>query len=181
MWMSRASISLMDWTDQITGPGGFYNNPNPIDLDPQIDGGQVIRQGAGSGKALYVGTKWQASANALYLLPAGFEIAGNFYGRQGYPKPIFLQINTGAFEGTTNVLAQDSDAERLPTLFNLDLRLAKNLKFGRSGITLSVEAFNVFNAGTETNRNTNASSATYNRLEEIQAPRIVRFGARFNF
>ena len=180
-WMSRASISLMDWTDQITGPGGFYNNPNPIDTDPQLDGGQVIRQGAGSGKALYVGAKWQASANALYLLPAGFEVAGNFYGRQGYPKPIFIQVNTGAFEGTTNVLAQDSDAERLPTLYNLDLRLAKNLKFGRTGLTLSAEAFNVFNAGTETNRNTNASSATYNRLEEIQAPRIIRFGARLNF
>jgi hypothetical protein len=180
-WMSRASLSLMDWTDQITGPGGFYNNPNPTDLDPQIDGGQVIRQGAGSGKALYVGAKWQVSANALYLLPAGFEVAGNLFARQGYPMPIFIEVNTGAFEGTTKVLAQGVDAERLPNLYNLDLRLAKNVKFGRTGVTLSVEAFNVMNAGTETNRNTNASSATFLRLEEIQAPRIVRFGARFNF
>ena len=151
-WMSR----VLDLLDGLDGPpqrsrAAFYNNPNPIDLDPQIDGGQVIRQGAGSGKALYVGTKWQASANALYLLPAGFEIAGNFYGRQGYPKPIFIQVNTGAFEGTTNVLAQDSDAERLPEPLQPRPPAGQELQLRpQQDLTLSVEGFNVFNAGTET-------------------------------
>ena len=181
-WMARVAITLQDWTNHLTSPAAFYNNPNPTDLDTQIDGSQVVRQGTGSGKALYIGAKWQAAANAMYQLPAGFELAANFYGRQGYPQPIYIQVNTGAFEGTTNVLAvKDSDDERLPDLYNLDLRLAKNLKFGRNSFTLSVEAFNVFNAGTELNRNVNAGAATFLRLEEIQAPRIVRFGVRFNF
>jgi hypothetical protein len=179
-WMARMAFSYMDWTHNY-GPDSILHNPNPTDLDPQIDGAQVIRQGTGSGKALYVGAKWQVAANAMYLLPAGFEIAGNLYARQGYPKPIYIQVNTGAFEGTTNILAQDIDAERLPDLYNLDLRLAKNLKFGTRNLVLSIEGFNVFNSNTELNRNVNASSATFNRLEEITAPRIVRVGARFSF
>ena len=181
-WMARVAITLQDWTNHFNGPAAFYNNPNPTDLDTQIDGSQVVRQGTGSGKALYIGAKWQAAANAMYQLPAGFELAANFYGRQGYPQPIYIQVNTGAFEGTTNVLAvADSDEKRLPDLYNLDLRLAKNMRLASTNLTLSVEAFNVFNANTDLNRNVNAGAATYNRLEEIQAPRIVRFGVRFNF
>jgi hypothetical protein len=180
-WMARAAFSYMDWTDHLTSRNALYNNPNPIDLDPQTDGGQIIRQGFGSGKALYIGAKWQVSANALYLLPAGFEIAGNLYARQGYPRPIFIQVNTGAFEGTTNILAQDAAAERLPDLYNLDLRLAKNMKLAGTNLVLSLEAFNVFNSDTELNRVVNAGATTYNRLEEISAPRILRVGARFSF
>jgi hypothetical protein len=181
-WMARAGFSYMDWQDKLTGPAGHHPNPNPIDVDPGIDGGQVIRQGFGSGKALYINAKWQFTANALYQLPAGFEIAGNFFSRQGYPQPIYIQASTGAFEGTTNILAVSAaDANRLPTLVDLDLRLAKNFKIGGSTATFSAECFNVFNSNTELNRNVNASAATYNRLEEIMAPRIVRFGLRFNF
>lgn len=181
-WMARAAFSYNDWQDKISGPAGHHPNPNPIDIDAGIDGGQVIRQGFGSGKALYIGAKWQFTANGLYQLPAGFEIAGSIFSRQGYPQPIYLQVSTGAFEGTTNVLAVPAvDASRLPTLFDLDLRLAKNFKVGGSSFTLSAEAFNVFNSNTELNRVVNASSAVFNRLEEVMAPRIVRFGLRLNF
>jgi len=181
-WMARVAITLQDWTNHLTSPAAFYNNPNPTDLDTQIDGSQVVRQGTGSGKALYIGAKWQASANAMYQLPAGFELAANFYAHQGYPQPIYIQVNTGAFEGTTNVLAvSDSDDKRLPNLYNLDLRLAKNVRFASQNLTLSVECFNVFNSNTELNRNVNASAATFLRLEEIEAPRIVRFGVRYSF
>ena len=55
------------------------------------------------------------------------------------------------------------------------------MRLASTNLTLSVEAFNIFNANTDLNRNVNAGAATYNRLEEIQAPRIVRFGVRFNF
>jgi len=181
-WMARASFSYMDWQDKLEGPLGHFPNPNPIDTDPGYDGGQVIRTGTGSGKLLYVNAKWQFSANGLYQLPWDMEVAANVFGRQGYPRPFYLQVNTGAFEGTTNILAISSiEDERLPDLFDMDLRLAKNLKLGGTRLTLSVECFNMFNSNTEINRVVNASSSVYNRLEEIMAPRIVRFGARFGF
>lgn len=181
-WMGRAAFSWMDWTEHFTGPGGRFANPTATDTDPGIDGGQVVRLGTGSGKTIYFNAKWQITANAMYQLPAGFEIAANLYGRQGYPRPLYIQINTGAFEGTTNVLAvPEVDAVRLPNLWDVDLRLAKNFKIGGSNATLSVDAFNIFNAGTELNRNVNAGAATFNRLEEILAPRIVRLGIRYTF
>ena len=104
-WMGRIAFSYMDWQDKLESPLGHFPNPNPIDLDPGLDGGQVIRQGFGSGKALYINAKWQLAANALYQLPWNMEIATNIFTRQGYPQPFYIQVNTGAFEGTTNVLA----------------------------------------------------------------------------
>ena len=40
---------------------------------------------AGSGKNYYTNARWQVNVNGLYQLPAGFEIAANLFGRQGYP------------------------------------------------------------------------------------------------
>ncbi len=181
-WMARGAFSWMDWTDHLKSANGHHPNPNPTDLDPALDGGQVIRQGFGSGKAIYINAKWQFSGNLLYQLPGGFEIATSVYARQGYPRPIFIQAATGAFEGTVNVLAVPAvDANRLPTLFDIDLRLAKNVKIGGSSLTLSAEAFNLLNSNTELNRVSNAGSAVFNRLEEVMAPRIVRVGVRYGF
>ena len=41
--------------------------------------------------------------------------------------------------------------------------------------------FNVLNSNTDLKRIGDASSDTFGRLDEILAPRIVRFGARFSF
>ena len=75
------------------------------------------------------------------------------------------------------------DDNRFPDLWNVDLRLAKNFKFGggRTNVTLSAEMFNVLNSNTELKRIGDAGSATYGRLDEILAPRIVRFGAQLAF
>ena len=58
---------------------------------------------------------------------------------------------------------------------------AKSFKAGNSRVTLSAEAFNLFNAATELKRINDFSSSAYRRLDEILAPRIIRFGARVAF
>ena len=73
------------------------------------------------------------------------------------------------------------DGNRFSDLWNVDLRLAKNFKFGGRSNLLSAEMFNVFNSGTELKRIADASSNSWNRLDEILAPRIVRFGAKLSF
>ena len=56
-------------------------------------------------------------------------MAGNFFARQGYPRAIYIQVNTATFESTTNVLAvPEADGERLADLYDLDLSPAKSLK-----------------------------------------------------
>jgi hypothetical protein len=142
----------------------------------------MLRSG-GSGKVYYTNAKWQLNINGLYQLPAGFEIAANLFGRQGYPRPFYLRLDTGALDGIINVLAVSKvDQTRLPNLWNLDLRLAKNFKAGGLNVIGSVECFNALNGNTELWRVVDASSATaFNRLDEILSPRIVRFGLRLTF
>jgi hypothetical protein len=179
-WMARAAVSYNDWTESVGANAVF--NPTHHDLDPQFDGGQVVLFSAGSGKNYYANAKWQINLNALYQLPAGFEIAGNLFGRQGYPQPVYLQLDTGALDGTLNVLAvSETDQVRLPSLWNLDLRLAKNFKMGGANLMVGAEVFNALNSNTDLYRNPAASSTAFNRLDEILAPRIVRLGARMTF
>jgi hypothetical protein len=120
--------------------------------------------------------------NGMYQMPGGFEVAANLFGRQGYPKPVYLQADTGALDGLLNVLAvSTTDQIRLKSLWDLDVRLAKTMRFGGASVTLAGEIFNALNANTELYRNPSATSTSFNRLDEILAPRIARLSARFTF
>ena len=180
-WMARAAFSYNDWKEYF-GPNAIQD-PTQTALDPQIDGGQVVAYGAASGKFYYVNAKWQANLNALYELPAGFEIAGNLFGRQGYPKPYTINTDTGGLIGFQAVLVEGPiDQFRYPNVWDLDLRLAKNLGFGgHRRLTIAAEVFNAFNANTEMFRTTEVTSNSLNQLNEILAPRIARISARFSF
>ncbi|PYQ11845.1 MAG: hypothetical protein DMF80_20770 [Acidobacteria bacterium] len=180
-WMARAAFSYNDWKEYF-GPGAIQD-PTRTALDPQIDGGQVVAYGAASGKFYYVNAKWQANFNALYQLPANFEVAANLFGRQGYPKPYTINVDTGGLVGFQAVLAEGPiDRFRYPNVWDLDLRLAKNLGFGgRRRLTVAAEVFNALNANTELFRNTDATSSALNQLNEILAPRIARISARLAF
>ena len=139
--------------------------------------------GAGSGKVYFNSARWQVTANLLYQLPWDVEVAGNLLGRQGYPNPIYAQLDVGSLDGVYPVLADgtEMDTERLPDLWNLDIRVAKTVKIGPTRVQLSAEVFNAFNSGTELTRINDFSADAYRRLDEILAPRIVRFGARVQF
>jgi hypothetical protein len=179
-WMARAAFTFNDWKEHV-GPGAVLN-PSHTDLDPQIEGAQHMEFAVGSGKNYYTSAKWQANINGMVQLPGGFEAAANLFGRQGYPKPVYLQIDLGALDGVPNVLAVNTtDQLRLKNLWDLDVRLAKTMRFGGAHVTLAGEIFNALNANTELYRNPNATSTSLNRLDEILAPRIARVSARFTF
>jgi hypothetical protein len=181
-WMGRVAFAWNDVVENV-GPGAL-TLPGATAQDPKQDGGAVAQYGAGtSGKTYFFNAKWQLSANALYELPAGFEVAANLFGRQGYPNPVYLSLDAGELDGIQYFLADGTkvDTQRFPNLWDIDLRLAKTFKFGRSSFVLSAEMFNVFNSNTEMNRINDANSSAYRRLDEILAPRIVRFGARVTF
>ena len=179
-WMGRAAFTLNDGKEHV-GPGAIIN-PTHQDLDPQLDGAQHMEFAVGSGKNYYTSAKWQVNLNGMYQMPGGFEVAANLFGRQGYPKPVYLQADTGALDGLLNVLAvSTTDQIRLKSLWDLDVRLAKTMRFGGASVTLAGEIFNAFNSNTELYRNPSATSTSFNRLDEILAPRIARLSAKFSF
>jgi hypothetical protein len=188
-WMGRVAFSLNDWREHLgsqfySGQDGVSTaNPNRTYYDSQTDGGVVAAYGAGSGKVYFNNAKWQLNANLLYQLPWQMEVAGNLFGRQGYPNPIYAQLDNGSLDGVFPVLADNTqmDTQRLPDLWDLDLRVAKSVKIGSTRLQLTAEMFNVLNSGTELTRVNDFSASAYQRLDEILAPRIVRFGARLQF
>ena len=201
-WMGRVAFTYNNPREFLDGPGAV-SDPTKTDTDvagnfsplagPQVDGGAYPTRSSGSGKGdAFINAKWQLTANLLVHLPAGFEASGALFGRQGHPRPIVQRRGLG-FDGPIRILSDQTaalDTLRLPNVWNLDLRAAKNVRLGGTSFVLSADLFNVLNANTELSRGRQASSGLYvkatgagsfNRLDEILNPRVFRLGVRFQF
>ncbi len=189
-WMGRVGFGYSNWTESFDGTGGIQN-PLPvlydgygyyglstILTDAKKSGGQVGYYSTGSGTLYWMPSKWQFSANALYQIGKGFEIAGNLYAREGYIRPFNVTVNNTFAD---SVLAVDVGDDRLPNIWNLDMRLAWNKAIGGAQLNLSADVFNVFNSGTVLRRVDAADSSSFNRIDQILNPLLVRFGARLSF
>ena len=112
----------------------------------------------------------------------GFDVAANLFGRQGYARPFVLRLSGGA-DGAFRVLATpELDVTRYPTLWDLDLRLAKNIKIaGPLNVNIAAELFNALNSNTELGRSRQLNSAAFGQLNDILSPRILRLSAKFQF
>jgi hypothetical protein len=189
--MLRATFSFMDWKEYYDGPAAF-SNPTSTDLPqsnvnagqgsgPGIDGGIVALKSYGAKTNTFFNARWQFSANALYQLPAGFEVAAALWGRQGYPTANYLNLDAGG-DGAFRTVATALDATRYDDLWNLDLRLAKNTKVGGNvNLQLTVDLFNVLNNDLVLVRSRQVNSDTFGQVGEIINPRILRVGVRLGF
>jgi hypothetical protein len=198
-WMSRVAFSFNDWTEHWDGtPYGVHTTASSgttsrTETEALVDGGQVAFLSGGSGKAsFYTSVKWQVYANALVQLPMGFDFSGGVFGKQGGPYPVTVRLPAGR-DGNLQALATpEIDTLRYDNVWNVDLRLAKTIKLGGAGLTLSAEAFNVLNNDVILSRSRQANAPTFvstiagaapglGRVEEIISPRIVRAGISFSF
>ena len=170
-WMMRAAFA--------------WNNPTRYESSSLVDGGILAPRSAGSGTGdVFVHGKWQLNVNGAYDLGAGFEVAGNLFARQGNPYPIFQSASLGR-DGTLRVLVSpELDTFRFDDIWNLDLRLAKNLSLDRLHVQLVGDLFNVLNANPILNRQRNIANMTatsFGQITQVLSPRILRFGVRVGF
>jgi hypothetical protein len=181
-WMGRISASYNNATDRYDNDVNALGNPTSLDTDPIIDGGQYAPRSAGSGQGdIYVNAKWQMNMNGLYALPWDSEVAGNLFGRQGNPFPVFRNAVLG-LDGTQRVLISPAlDDLRFEDTWNLDLRWAKRFALDHVNARFEMDLFNVFNNNVDLQRERNAASPNYYRLNQILSPRILRFGLRLTF
>jgi hypothetical protein len=74
------------------------------------------------------------------------------------------------------------DIERYDDFWNVDLRLAKSIKFGgRTSANLSLDLFNIFNTDSTLQQNRQINSGAFAQILEIPNPRILRLGVRLEF
>jgi hypothetical protein len=184
-WMARAAWSTNSHREYFDSPAGM-GDPTPSPNSPNMDGGHVVTQTAGSGKgSIYlVLPKYQFILNGAVQLKGGITAGLNYLFRQGYSEPFFRsRVATGdVLSGNKSVLVIGAvDDYRLPSVHSLDARIGKELKLNRTTINFDVDAFNLLNVGTILGKGYDLRLGTVGQVQEIVNPRIVRFGVRIGF
>jgi len=199
-WMMRAAAAYLNFQEHYNGPAALANPahtdapgtlaglggpglPSNALSGPGIEGGVYAPQSQGSGKSdIFYNAKWQFTVSGLYQLGAGFDVAASIFARQGYVRPIVVSVDGGA-DGSLNALAAGTvDAYRYPSVFDVDLRLAKTQKLGGNvSLQITADLFNALNSNTVLAQNRFADSQVFGRINEILSPRILRLGLRLQF
>jgi hypothetical protein len=117
----------------------------------------------------------------MYQLPMDFNIAANIFGRQGYPYPKWVVANPGGGFGSQNLIVGKLDDERHEDIWTVDMRLEKVINLKPLTVALAADVFNVFNSDYILQRNGRMNQSTFNRIDEVIAPRVLRLGARLTF
>jgi hypothetical protein len=88
----------------------------------------------------------------------------------------------GADGFVRDVAVSDLDSQRYKDVFEVDLRLEKVIPItATSNVTLSADCFNVTNQNTTLQVFNRLGRGNTGNIQEIQSPRIWRFGARISF
>jgi hypothetical protein len=187
-WMGRVAVSYNNAREHFTDPAGRYNtngNPTPTAAEPLQDGGPFGPTTSVS-SGVFLNSKWQFSANGLYIGPYDLEFAASVFGRQGYPLPIYRTTSLGV-DTSTNVLVSPAiDTFRLENAWSTDIRIARAFRLPATGqavnLRFAVDVFNLFNANTILARNSNlASPAAFMTVSKNLSPRIARLGVVVGF
>lgn len=186
-WMMRANVTLSEWEQQV-GEKAIVDPTrllvNALDGCNICDGAPVASAGGNGG---YINSRWAYSANGVYQLPFQISLGAAVTGREGYVIPYYFRVNNSDRVGNKQVLLTQFGDTRLPDVFNLDLRLAKDFSLPSDLVmNLSVDLFNATNETPVLDRANrlfvaNGADARNNRIEALQSPRIFRVGARFRF
>ena len=197
-WMVRGSFTYSDWKqhgdagscyDPTSDRGGNNNlwpgTPVGLPTGSTCAGDDIaaLPAGAASGakSEVFLNSRWQFNVGGLYQLPLGFAVAGNFFGREGYPYIQYLRQDPGDGLGTRDNIIGKLGDHRYSDVYELDLRLEKVITVNPLSITIAADIFNALNQGTILQRNANLASPAYNQIVEVQSPRILRLGARVSF
>jgi hypothetical protein len=185
-WMLRGNVTLQDWTQNVDAEA--FVNPTPIlsgDTCTVCDGDAAASSGGSGG---WINSRWTYSINTAVQLPFALQAGAAVVGREGFILPYYRRLNNRDGLGNRDVLVVgEFDQERLPDVFNLDFRIARDFQVTSAAkLNLSVDLFNVTNERTILYRAPRLLSATgpdvsNNQIEELQSPRVWRLGARISF
>jgi hypothetical protein len=147
------------------------------------DGYQYDYPTSGSGIGnVWVNAKWLFKVSGMYQAPWAINVSAFYNARQGYPFERFIQGPSRANGAGIPLVVLDPIGEsRLPNYQNLDFHVERPVRFGTMRFVPALDIFNVGNANTiQAIRGTqNATNA--NQVQALLAPRVMRFGVKFNW
>lgn len=163
-----------------TGSGALSEDPTNR---TQRDGKQYdfLTGGSGIGN-VFVNAKYLFKVGGLYQLPANVNVSAFYNARQGYPQEITVQTPSRANgAGQVDVLLNPVGETRLPNYQNLDFHLERSIRLQHVRLVPSLDVFNVGNSNTIQAIRSRQNASNANQIQAILAPRVVRFGVRFNW
>jgi hypothetical protein len=159
-------------------------DPTRLDVEPLQDYGRLAARPGGLGRTdVFVNARFSVGMLAEADLPGKLQGALRVNAREGFPIPYFEVGASGdSTTGQKNVLIAPSvDAYRLPALFMVDLRLAREFPVRFGTLTAAVEAFNLLNRGTTLQVVRDFELPNFDRPREIVRPLAIRFGLDWRF
>ena len=184
-WMLRGFVNYgkTEWDV----PESFFEFDDPTDdRVPGDNDGELFFDWGKFGE-VFLQSTWSFNVNGMYqvapLRPWSFNVAGNLYGREGYPLPYYVRFVSPTDGRARWATAVDrSDDFRTQDIYTLDLRIEKEFAAtGNVGLTFSIDAFNVFNENYVLRRSLRLNSPRPDYLNETLSPRIFRLGVRLSW
>jgi hypothetical protein len=193
-WMMRAGFSTGEHTEHFRDADAQFDPTATLPLataplaGPNLNGGLVLTQTAGSGKSnvYLVAPKYQYILTAAYQAKYGINLGMNYVGRQGYSTPYYLGVPAGTEDslnptGRNVLLTNDVGHDRLPMVHSFDARISKMIRVSRLTADLDVDFFNLFNSATILGRQYDLAATNPDQALEIMNPRVIRLGLRVRF
>ena len=110
------------------------------------------------------------SASAFFNLHDGFP----------FNRQVLSPSRTGGY-GTVDVFVRPYASERLEWFRQVDVRLDKGVKAGRTKLIASLDCFNLLNEPLVLDRIARQNASNANNVTEVLAPRVFRVGLRLQF
>ena len=146
--------------------GALYDNPNAF----------LFAKGR-----LRFDRAYTARLGVCFPLPFGFRLAGlaKYYDGQPFSRKIIV---TGLNQGPLYIQSFPRGVARYEFNMTVDLRLEKTIALGRARGRVFLDAYNIFNWALATQENEwTGPEFPLRYATEIQSPRVIRLGVRYEF
>jgi hypothetical protein len=126
--------------------------------------------------------RWVAKLSGMYQLPWGMSASAFFNLRDGFPfNPVVLSPSRTGGYGTVDVFVEPFATRRLEWFRQVDARVDKSFKAGRTRLIASLDCFNLLNEPMVLDRIARQNASNANNVTEVLAPRVFRVGLRLQF
>jgi hypothetical protein len=180
--MLRGHVTWSGWEWSRVSRAG---NPTDERTSEDNEGGPVAYQSSAlSRDGVFLNSGWNFNVSGIYQVapdrPWRFDLAGNIFGREGFPAPVFETVALPR-AGSIDVAATALDELRYDSPVILDLGASRRIWAGSTGLTLSVDVFNVLGDDSVVEQELNQVSPLRGVVYQRVQPRVVRFGATLRF
>jgi hypothetical protein len=169
-WMLLSSVGYT-WSTMlhdVSGYGRLSNNQNILPAR-RIFGENGIE----------TSTTWNYKFVGRYVMPFQIGLSGSWKVQSGENYGRQTAVNFPG-DGARTFRVEPVNTRRYPTVSILDFRADKSFGFGKIGkLTAQVDVFNALNSGVPVNLRT--TTVNFHEVIRILAPRVIRFGLRYDF